>query len=614
MTRVAWIRYEGDDIEAVVSMFVCRENPTAYRIRPSSGDGGVDVCVPTGDGHVEIYQVKRFAENLTSSQKQQVVESHSRIQEYAAERGWTIDKWYLTLPLDPTPENDEWLEKFAATAYFPCEWAGLARIEAWAAVHGDIVDYYLEGGKARLVEELGRFAAISAIPVAGTRPQTVEGFAHLEPAGIEHQLAVLRDSLNSRDPHFLYAFSVSEQPEIASPRPPGYPALVTSTARSIGESWVSFHVLARCSESIRERPITVKAKIVVEHGSAAEQEFNEMRTYGRVPTVPFDVVDLSVDLPGGLAQQAKNGKLMAQPADEAETFVRRYTILSPDGEELAEVPFIVSAPDSNHNGTGLANRGVDPSGFLELEVLSVHRDGKFDMTMRLHSSDPSGIFPDEIEQPLAFLYHFNAPNKMRVAYPRGTKYQVLDIPQRPLEADRPRWIGLLLRYVRALITVQAHVETELRIPDVDTDNFDDMRSVLDAARMLNGEDVPATWSTTAFTLHPGADAPEGPLQAVVQQSFDLTISGETIHLGAMLVIPTGPAQVANVRSDAVGNTIADLVPTDEHPTALLRWIPAAPDAPRLPIDREAPFGASTANCGEDNPSWTSDLSSETECP
>ncbi|RDH13850.1 hypothetical protein DVB88_00300 [Tsukamurella pulmonis] len=162
-----WTRLSGDDVEALISMFVCRENPQTYRVRPSSGDGGVDVCVPLGDGHVEIYQVKRFAANLGSGEKQQIVKSHKRIHEYAKERGWTVDTWKLTLPLDRTPENDLWLEELESTGGIPCEWVGLSVVEGWAARYGDIVDYYLADGRARLLEDLARFTSLSAIPMGG---------------------------------------------------------------------------------------------------------------------------------------------------------------------------------------------------------------------------------------------------------------------------------------------------------------------------------------------------------------------------------------------------------------------------------------------------------------
>jgi hypothetical protein len=70
VTRVEWTRTEPGDIEHVVSMLLCRENPSAVRIRPSRGDGGIDVLAPSRDGiGVAVYQVKSFAGNLTQSQR-----------------------------------------------------------------------------------------------------------------------------------------------------------------------------------------------------------------------------------------------------------------------------------------------------------------------------------------------------------------------------------------------------------------------------------------------------------------------------------------------------------------------------------------------------------------
>ena len=50
MARVEWTRHEGDDIEAVVGMFICSDLPNAVRVRPSQGDGGVDIFVPGPEG------------------------------------------------------------------------------------------------------------------------------------------------------------------------------------------------------------------------------------------------------------------------------------------------------------------------------------------------------------------------------------------------------------------------------------------------------------------------------------------------------------------------------------------------------------------------------------
>jgi hypothetical protein len=53
----------GDDVEAVVAMFVNRERPRSVRITPSRGDGVVDILDrdAAGDRSDEVYQVKRYS-------------------------------------------------------------------------------------------------------------------------------------------------------------------------------------------------------------------------------------------------------------------------------------------------------------------------------------------------------------------------------------------------------------------------------------------------------------------------------------------------------------------------------------------------------------------------
>jgi hypothetical protein len=110
VTRVEWTRTEPGDIEQVVSMLLCRENPSAVRVRASRGDGGIDVLAPAENGAgVAVYQVKSFSSNLTASQKAQVERSFRRVLDYAKGRGLQMTEWYLTLPIDPTNENLAWL-------------------------------------------------------------------------------------------------------------------------------------------------------------------------------------------------------------------------------------------------------------------------------------------------------------------------------------------------------------------------------------------------------------------------------------------------------------------------------------------------------------------------
>jgi predicted AAA+ superfamily ATPase len=82
VARVEWTRQSGEDVEAVVAMLLCSRYPNAVRVRPSQGDGGIDVFVPGPAGfgaERAVYQVKKFSENLTSSQKRKIKRSYQRV-------------------------------------------------------------------------------------------------------------------------------------------------------------------------------------------------------------------------------------------------------------------------------------------------------------------------------------------------------------------------------------------------------------------------------------------------------------------------------------------------------------------------------------------------------
>ncbi|MFY1621341.1 hypothetical protein, partial [Micromonospora sp. WMMD736] len=499
-----------------------------------------------------MYQVKNFAENLAGSQKAQIVESHRRIRDYANGRGWVIDKWYLTIPLDPTPENTEWFEEMAKAADFPCEWRGLAHIEGWAARYPDVVDYYLEGGRARLAEDLARFSAISTIAVAGGPAFTVDDYSNLNPGMLHGQLAALRDALNSRDPHFLYDIAISHKPQWPAPRAEGYPRLVASTSRQLGDSHVAFHVMARGAESLQERPITWTGAIAAEAGSVEAQELEEFRVYGRPPSMPLEIKNLSVDLPGGLGHEFESGRLtLLQPDGGENAFDRKMSIVSPEDELKAEVIVTMNPPVTNHDDTGVYNHGSDSSGFLTIETLARLGDKGFDITIRLGVDDPSGYYPDQVEQPLAFLQHFSPPNRLRLAMLRGNSAVLQEIPQTSKDDDSARWHDLVLRYARALMAIQPYVSVELRMPDLADEDIRDINGVLRAARLVSGEAVTISWERLPFTFHEGVEVPAGPHAVAFQYMLRASV-GDRAHDLGWVSATAQAAEVSSVQTDENG--------------------------------------------------------------
>lgn len=559
-----------DDIEEAVSMFVCRINPGAFRIRPSKGDGGIDVCVPIASNHFEVYQVKRFATNLEKNQKKQAEKSHSRLKKYAEERGWKIDRWYLTMPLDPTNENLAWLKTLESTGPFPCEWRGLSHVDGWAAQFPDVVDYYFRDGRERLAGELARFAALSGISIASGSLAKNEDYPTLEPSNVQIGIARLRETLNQRDPHFLYDFAVTGSPPALPAEVP--PSLVISETREIDGNYVTFNVHARCAESLNERPVSASMQLVAEAGSYEHRELEEFFKYGRAPDRPIRAKDVTVEMPGGLGM--KNGLaevLMHDAGSAGEPFERRLSILSPNDEALASVDLTLYPPVSNHDGTGHSNRGRDSTGVLRIETLTTSGP-PIDMKVRLSRGDITGHYPDKIEPALSVIDAFHGPNRFRLERIRGSAGGVVETIPSGVGDDKPQNLNrLFLRYIRALVVIQRHTTMELKVPAFETLEDLNVTNVLRAARLLNGETVKIVWNNFKMVLNQDAVLPEGPISVVVEQELSVGVGAASIDLGHVRVV-IEVAQIVDRETDADGQTIATVEPGLGNNTAQLLWL------------------------------------------
>ncbi|WP_152530453.1 hypothetical protein [Rhodococcus sp. JG-3] len=571
MTRISWDRVSPDDIEEAVSMFLCRINPDAYRVRPSRGDNGIDVCVPKGDNHYDIYQVKRFAKNLTTNQKTQAASSHARVAQYADERHWTIDNWYLTMPLDPTPENLAWLTELETTRSFPCAWRGLTHIDGWAAEYPDVVDYYFEDGKTRLTEQLAQFVAISGIRIlpGGNTAVSVQQFTEIEPADAINGLGQLRNRLNATDPHFTYDFSVTGEP----PEQHGIfvsTTLIARTTREIDDNYITFDVYARCTESLNERPITIKITVDIDPNSPEGQQLADFHRYGRVPTIPITATNTQIDMPGGLGISDTPSQIRLHGYDTGEPFDRRLTILAPDDSPLASIEATLHPPLHNHDNTGQWNYGTDRSGLLHLETMVSTKDpDRFDI--RFHRGDVTSHIADEIEQPLAFVDAFHYPNTLRIESIRGPKQAVLQrIPNYERDPDTISINKAYLRYSRALSRIQQHTTTTLKIPPHSKLIDLGIREAERVAALLDGETITGTWNRWVVGLPTNAPQLFDNSQIEAQIDLKLAVGTQTLDLGSVQII-FSRAQIAD-QSTQDDMTIYTLRPHPDNNAFHQRWL------------------------------------------
>ncbi|KAB2585195.1 hypothetical protein BS297_11535 [Rhodococcus erythropolis] len=582
--RIPWSRYEGDDIEAFAALCLYRERPRAVRIRPSRGDGGIDIYVKLDDGRVDIYQVKKYSEHLTPQQLYKIKDSYEKVKSYAEERHWRIATWYLVVPLEPTKENDEWLAELNKDDEFDAQWKGLGTFDNWAIDHPKVIDYYFHGGRERLQKALEQFTVVSSIMLPGVDPKVaVETYTALEPATVLDRLAVVIETLNEADPHFQYTVAIGPKESPAPESTGQYPMVVGSYHRGIGDQVASVHVWARFAESVEERPITMTGTVVVESGSDEERELRQFLDHGRLPRIPIPVRQMVADFPGGLGDTLAEARLLFKPlANRTEPFERVLTILNPEGDTLAEITAEFTEVHGSPDQTGATVSGTDRSGILTIELLSKVNGDSLDMTYNFSLADDVGKHPSDVLPALTFTNNLFAPNSLRVKDPR--------VPRRSHEQPIPALHAIssqrpgsdrYIRYVEALATIQQHAYVEIAIPEARTLSAEAVEEAMRTSRLLRGETVTVGWDQLTVTLNPGAPEIDdgGYSSLVVDQPLFFENMGRTVDLGLARYVVEA-AEVARRDTDSEGSATVTYRPALGKKNLQIMW--AGPSSIQAP--------------------------------
>lgn len=563
MARIEWAALGGDEVETVVSMLIFNEHPHATRIRPSQGDFGIDVLVPHPDDAAlaDVYQIKKFATNLDSSQKRQIEDSFQRVLVGMVRRGIPLADWYLVMPMDPTIQNaldwfagmpDVVIARLSSDAKLglteeEChiinawrkapgriiEWKGLTYCETLASKFWFVADYYLHGGSERIKSAMTDVVKILqrdvALPAAG---DDVTSTSILEPHELHEHLARIGRVLDG-DPHFRYGFSVDpgapgtaggdiHARAMAARRLHEEPGLIAGSQKITPDGMcITFRIFARFDEALNERPIPIKLRFQFEPGSAEQHAFDDWRKYGRPLTA---AVDMDADLPGGLGGSFKSATATILPTDSGTKHENRHRIVAPNGAVLAELRFSMSST-TGLDRTGAWVQGQDTSGLLSVEgqLDATDRSGKLQFSL----VDPTGHEAMEIAPAIHFLANFSHPNRLQVAGKYGTFQDVEDIPG--AEAPLPLFVA---RYVAALATLQLHTATPILVPDLSTVTGQDAQMVLRAAELLDGQVLVGSWKTMEFETDGDAKFdPEGHYQLAMTEPLTVVIGDDTLTLG-----------------------------------------------------------------------------------
>jgi hypothetical protein len=559
VSRVEWSRRTPDEVEAVIGYMLCREFPNAIRIKSSQGDGGIDVRVPRGNG-IDVYQVKSFTGTINSSRKRLIKGSFKALLAFAEEERLRISEWFLVMPENPTKEQFKWLEQITSAADFPCSWRGLDFVEGLAAKYPEVIDYYLHSGKDRLEETVGRFLSLAG----RTNPAQ-------PPAASQQTLEDLYEALNEFDPHYRYDFSVgavgSEGDRPPVPEPPG---TVCSIQMMSQGRCVTYHIIARCNEALKERPVPGGMTLAAEVGTELQKTIADWIKFGTpMENVPAQKVHF--DLPGGFTTPEGEVLVTIKPSAPQPGATPEVTLrtLDSDGETVAELDFVIEEAAAGIERRGVWAVGHDRvAGAIRYEHRA-HQDDKVS-TMNLSAEDFAGRPPPDLLPVLRFLNSVHPPLRLQVSVRNGPAIGApAPIVKSLMAEDKGR---LLISICENLSSIQQHVLERILFPDLCRHTWEDIEGWDRAATLLRGEQIDVTWDEIPLHLHPAHTMPPVVQTGALTSPLTVRIGDKSYELGTMIV------QMATIRVDESRSSMAHgdhsdvwLVPGDDN-SAVMRLV------------------------------------------
>lgn len=504
-------------------MLLCSKFQNVIRVRPSQGDHGIDVFVPGPRGfgaQRSVYQVKKYASNLTSTQKRRIKQSYQTVVQASEREGWEITDWHLVMPLDLTTQNLGWLDEVLENAPFPCEPHGLVYCDTLAAHHPKVIDYYFRDGRQRLEDATDNLVQV----LAGRQDR--ERNRGLVPADVFGDLLAIYSALNTCDPFFRYEYSVGDSPP-SDTAPPDEDGLVAVSAFGRDGVWINIKIFALSTVSLIERPISSELKLSVpaENSELADQ-LRKFVDYGAPLAMPPGTVSGKVDLPAGLGSTLDNASLQILSIidDEEEKADLEIAILQPD--EYVEIAHTRIRRTEMTCGQSGGSRSVwtDAPELFMIEILraatgTVEINGRIEYKL-------GGRRPSEIVDSLQLLAVMHAPNRMglRMTYGPPEYAVVATTPDHGRDATE-RWALV----ADALVRIQQHVSQLLRMPE--SQSGDETVKILEAADLLSG--TPRTGSLTgSFVVYHGPDAeivkPDGQPVPTIERDPDVVYEFATI--------------------------------------------------------------------------------------
>jgi len=350
-------------------------------------------------------------------------------------------------------------------------------------------------------------------------------------------LTALHRTLNRHDPLNRYDFAVGSadnRDAFVPAEPPG--TLVFTAQLSDRDVCVTWHVHARCDESVRERPIPIGLLLDADRDPALRESLRLFADYGK-PFSPPGTATISMDLPGGLGGTRENGSVWIGPTaeDAARRYMMRLRAVASDGATSAPVRLAMNAPTVGARGARLS--GEHDGGAFTFEGL--HDFEPATMNVRFSALDLTGKPVASVIDGVEFLRAV-AGSRLEVAAEHGPFMPFGDVPARD---GNPEQRGeeddggeqAVLDALRALAALQEHTATTLLVPDRLTRG--DVREWQTVARILAGEIVvdPRLGELRTELQQPPVEPLDGDHAFALSGELAVRLGGQHVVLGQQIL-------------------------------------------------------------------------------
>ena len=536
MSGVRWESLEPGTFEEMVSVLISRLHPEAQRIDGSGGDGGRDVQVPTGDGLV-IFELKSFTGRMSSSRRRQVEASLERASQHEPA------EWRLVVPIDPTPGELAWFEGLSARYGFGCRWLGRCWLDGEMAHKPEIARHYAHGQRYELQEVFDLLRGIGAEP-----PPVGEGIVRIA----AEQASSVVATLNTLDPHYVFELRLQ----------PG------------GRVHVS--VMPRYPGAERDRPwLSARFDFAdTAEGDDARRTLQDSLGFGTRGVIPAEhIAELTLNVPAGLGTRLGEGyevELGTPAPNIVEEVSVALAAVDSTGSVMAQLPLV--AEDASRGTRGVEISLHDKSGAVTATVRGDASELTFNLIWRY--SQPDEFAPLDLLPAVKFAAAVEGGAHIAVVFNGET---IGPESPGPVGFGEPREAARFARLLEHLVNVQTKTGVFF---DISTQlTSEEVREIVVASRLLNGESVQATWERIDLHVTPDghevvADALSGSSShnARLGAHMSLTVQGQTIPIGDVTRVVESARVLSWEAADddsPTGTTVLRLVPADTNNVTIL---------------------------------------------